>query len=650
MADEQLPDKRPSRRLKRQDGLPKRPFADSDADTEPLPSAKDLAAFAKDPRAAERIIGALEDQRAPDRAGERAPLPPAAAGARPTSGKSPTMTPGSTPQAPPLPQTRPTHTQLEMPSDAKRLARLLEINRAINSEQELGTLLDMIMDAAIELSAARRGFLVLWDKGEMQIARARNIQKHSISSPEAAISRHLIREALDRRETVVTAKAAAERDAYASATGLDLKSVLVSPLKHRGRVMGAIYLDEPEREAAFRDDDVRTVEAFCDQAAIALLNARRVAELETRMESQRLRLRRVEAEVRRRDEDEARRFGNMLTHSTKLKRVFDLLGRVAETSFPVLIQGESGTGKELLAKAIHYSSLRKEAPFVACNCAAIPETLLDSELFGYMPGAFTGAVRGHRGLFEQADKGTLFLDEIEEMSPAMQGKLLRVVQEGEVRRVGGKATVKIDVRVIAATNRDITEMVERGEFRRDLFYRLNVIPVTIPPLRERMEDMELLINDLLPRLVEPGAGAPMIDPEAIEAMKRYDWPGNVRQLENELKRLLALRLQRIRRNDLSVEIGEGGDPAAKARRLAAASGEPGGLPTQNIRELERIAIEQALRASGGNKTHAAKQLGLSRRGLLKKLERYREEGIHFDLSPEDVRDLDQPSAEELDTY
>jgi len=570
-------------------------------ETEPLPLPEDLAAFAKDPSEAKRKLLARDAEAAKRKGFQKKPL------------RAEKMNP-------PVGNMRPANSQLE----TRRLARLLDINKAINREHDLGPLLDRIMDAAIELSNARRGFLVLWDRGEMQVARARNIGKGTISSPEAAISRHLIKEALDRRETVITAQAAEERDKYASATGLDLKSVMVSPLVQAGRVMGAIYLDEPEKIGVFQDDDVATVEAFCDQAAIALLNARAMNELKTRMESQRLRLRRVEAEVRRRDEDEVRRFGNLVTHSPKLKRVFDLLARVAETPFPVIIQGESGTGKELLAKAIHYSSLRKEQPFIAMNCAAVPETLLDSELFGYQAGAFTGAVRGHKGLFEQADKGSLFLDEIEEMSPAMQGKLLRVLQESEVRRVGGKATVKIDVRVIAATNVDIQEMVNTGQFRRDLYYRLNVIPVVIPPLRERREDLPTLINDLMARLVEPGQELPELEDEAFDAIMRYDFPGNVRELENELKRLQALGVTHIRKADLSDKLrfpeSPGGNPADG----------PGGLPTLNIKDLERLTIAQALAESKGNKTHAAKVLGLSRRGLLKKLERYRNDGIDLE--------------------
>lgn len=578
---------RPSRRVRRS-GRQERPrkLMDSDADTEPLPSAKEIAAFAKNPDQARRLLEKQKKKRAPIH-----PMRPSRDG-RPAS--------SSDAGAP--------------PTDARRLQRLLEINKAINTENDLGTLLDLIMDASIELSSARRGFLVLWTKGEMQVARARNIEKNTITSPEASISRHLIREAIDRRETVITARAATERDEYASATGLDLKSVMVSPLVNRGRILGALYLDEPDRVGVFDDEDVSTLEAFCDTAAIALLNARQVEELKTRMESQRLRLRRVQIEMRRRDEEDVRRFGNLVTHSPKLKRVFDLLARVAETSFPVIVQGESGTGKELLAKAIHYSSLRREEPFVPMNCAAVPETLLDSELFGYQAGAFTGAVRGHKGLFEQADKGSLFLDEIEEMSPAMQGKLLRVLQEGEVRRVGGKATVKVDVRVIAATNKDIQEMVETGTFRRDLYYRLNVVPIELPPLAERPEDVPLLIDHFLEaaaeRLRRPSRP---LSAEALRALARHEWRGNVRELEHAVEHAVALASgDEIGVGDLPAPVVHGGGRPAVPEGAAHTFKE---AKQQTIDAFEREFISRALERHGGNLTHAAEEMGMYRQHL-----------------------------------
>jgi transcriptional regulator with GAF, ATPase, and Fis domain len=527
------------------------------------------------------------------------------------------------------------------PSDRARLLRLLEINKAINEELDLKSLLDMIMDAAISLSNARRGFLVLWDKGEAKIVRARNIEKVAIDSPEATISRHLIREAVDRRETVVTAEAAIERGGYASTTGLDLKSVMVSPLLSRGRVIGALYLDDPDKVGVFQSEDVRTLEAFCDQAAIALTNAYKLEEVNQRLESQRFRLKRIEREVRSKDQEEVRRFGNLVGASPAMRKVFDLLNRVAESSFPIVIQGESGVGKELVAKAIHYSGTRKDGPFVAANCAAVPETLLDSELFGYVAGAFTGAVRDRKGLFENADGGTLFLDEIEEMSPAMQGKLLRVLQEGEVRRVGAKVTRRVDVRVLAATNRDIRGMVERGEFRRDLYYRLNVIPVVIPPLRERRDDIPHLLGDILSRLdgTVGTSGPPVqVEKDVLEAFLKYSWPGNVRELENELKRLVALGVRRIRLSDLPSRILSPNAPPGGRASESSGSG-AGDLPTLNLRQIERVAIEKAIEEAGGNKTQAAKILGLSRRGLLKKLERYKIEGGAEDTQEGAIEDL-----------
>ncbi len=513
----------------------------------------------------------------------------------------------------------------------------------------------MIMDAAIALSNARRGFLVLWDKGEAKIVRARNIEKVAIDSPEAAISRHLIREAVDRRETVVTAEAAIERGGYASTTGLDLKSVMVSPLLSRGRVIGAIYLDDPEQVGVFQQEDVRTVEAFCDQAAIALANAYKMEEANQRLESQRFRLKRIEHEVRKKDQEEVRRFGNLVGASPAMRKVFELLNRVAESSLPIVIQGESGTGKELVAKAIHYSGPRKDSAFVATNCAAVPETLLDSELFGYVAGAFTGAVRDRKGLFEQADQGTLFLDEIEEMSPGMQGKLLRVLQEGEVRRVGAKVTRRVDVRVLAATNRDIRGMVERGEFRRDLYYRLNVIPIVIPPLRERREDIPHLIGDILSRL-DGGigtSGPPLeVDKEALGCLLKYNWPGNVRELENELKRLVALGVRKIKMSDLAARILSPSPAPGSPQKSELSSSQAGELPTLNLRQVERLAIERALSDAGGNKTQAAKILGLSRRGLLKKLERYKIESESDETSETvidsllDSEDVEEPESDE----
>jgi serine/threonine-protein kinase PknK len=295
-----------------------------------------------------------------------------------------------------------------------------------------------------------------------------------------------------------------------------------------------------------------------------------------------------------------------------MQRMLSLLDRVAPTPMPVLLQGESGTGKELVARAIHDNSPRAHRPFVAENCGAIPETLLESTLFGHVRGAFTGADRARAGLFEAADGGTLFLDEIGEMSPAMQSRLLRVLQEGEVRPVGGERVRRVDVRVVAATHRDLPDMVSRGAFREDLYYRLAVIVVRVPALRDRRED----IPDLVAHFLRQGARRDVsIDRAALAAICAAPWPGNVRQLQSEVLRAVVLAEDLIRTEHLTVST----ETAPGAR---APTGGHTGLDLRNaVEDVERAMVLQALTSHGGNQTHAAKTLGLSRFGLQKKLKR-----------------------------
>nr|WP_276600908.1 sigma-54 dependent transcriptional regulator [Nannocystis sp. ILAH1] len=301
----------------------------------------------------------------------------------------------------------------------------------------------------------------------------------------------------------------------------------------------------------------------------------------------------------------------MVGGTGSIQAVFRLVDRLADSDVPVVIYGESGTGKELVARAIHDGGARRARPFVAENCGAIPETLLESVLFGHAKGAFTGAQRATPGLFEAADGGSLFLDEIGEMSPAMQTKLLRVLQEGEVRRVGDTTVRKIDVRVIAASNRDLDAMVAAGQFRKDLLYRVRVVKVELPPLRARTEDLPLLIEHFLgkydrSRRLTVGAAA-------IRLLARYAWPGNIRELENEVQRWVALCEARVEPDDLSPAIREA--PASGAP-------DPDDLRLRpRVERLERELIDRALQLAGGNQTRAATLLGLSRFGLQKKLRR-----------------------------
>lgn len=319
------------------------------------------------------------------------------------------------------------------------------------------------------------------------------------------------------------------------------------------------------------------------------------------------------------------RFEGVVGKGRAMARVFQLLETVAPTNSTILITGETGTGKEVVARAIHHNSPRRLFRFVALNCTAIPETLLEAELFGHVRGAFTGAVGNRQGRLEQAHKGTLFLDEVGTMSTALQTKLLRVLQEREFERVGDSHTTKVDVRVIAATNSDLTRMVADGQFREDLFYRLNVIPVELPPLRERKEDIPLLVQHFLDkfRAADMVAGqsrpALTVAQDAIRHLMAYSWPGNVRQLENAIERAVAINAGRpqIDVADLPVEIQQA-EPALPS----TVSLPEGGLDLDAfIAHIERELIERSLERTGGNKGRAAKLLNLKRTTLVEKLKR-----------------------------
>jgi DNA-binding NtrC family response regulator len=325
--------------------------------------------------------------------------------------------------------------------------------------------------------------------------------------------------------------------------------------------------------------------------------------------------------------EERYRFEGVVGKGRAMSRVFQLLETVAPTGSTILITGETGTGKEVVARAIHHNSPRRMNRFVALNCAAIPETLLEAEMFGHVRGAFTGAIGNRQGRIEQAHKGTLFLDEVGTMSTALQTKLLRVLQEREFERIGDTHTTKVDVRVIAATNSDLAKLVASGEFREDLFYRLNVIPVELPSLRERKEDIPLLVQHFLEKFHSEGAAAGQSRPPttvAQDAMRRlmgYAWPGNVRQLENAIERAVAISAGRSQIDvaDLPVEIQQAQEPALPSTV---------DLPEEGldldafVAHIERELIERSLERTGGNKGRAAKLLNLKRTTLVEKLKRH----------------------------
>jgi two-component system, NtrC family, response regulator AtoC len=318
--------------------------------------------------------------------------------------------------------------------------------------------------------------------------------------------------------------------------------------------------------------------------------------------------------------DERHRFEGLIGKSPAMKRLFQLLETVAATNSTILITGDTGTGKEVVARAIHHNSPRKTHRFVALNCSAIPETLLEAEMFGHVRGAFTGAIGNREGRLEQAHKGTLFLDEVGTMSAALQMKLLRVLQEREFERVGDSKTTKVDVRVIAATNSDLTKMVGEGQFREDLYYRLNVIPVHIPPLRERRDDIPLLVQHFLEKFRSGGATAMTVSQEAMRQLMSYAWPGNVRQLENATERAVAFGGSRgqIEAADLPPEVA-GAEPHSVNASLALP--EDGVDLDAFVANIERELIQRSLERTGGNRGQAAKLLNLKRTTLVEKLKR-----------------------------
>ncbi len=320
----------------------------------------------------------------------------------------------------------------------------------------------------------------------------------------------------------------------------------------------------------------------------------------------------------------AERFGfaSLVGKSAKMQEVYTQIEKIAAARGTVLIQGESGTGKELVAKAIHFNSPRKSGPFVVIDCGAIPEALQESELFGHEKGAFTGAIATKKGLFEEAHGGTLFLDEVAELAPGLQAKLLRALQDGEIRRVGGTKTLHVDARVIVATNRDLAGEVRDGAFREDLFYRLNVFPIFLPPLRERREDLPLLVDHFLDHLAQEGGKPPKrLSPEAFRAMMAYPWPGNVRELEHALERAALLSEgETITDHDLPPEILAPKDELTVILPDSAAGFKE--TVARLIRDAEVRLIRRALAQSGGNRTEAARLLGISRRALLYKLNEY----------------------------
>ena len=528
----------------------------------------------------------------------------------------------------------------ELVGERAFLLRLVAAARGVAEERELMPLLERILDAVLELTGAERAFVVLADAdGNLETEVSRNFSGSAVENPEVAVSRSIAQEVLAQGEPVFSINAREDERfrAVQSIVNLGLRSVLCVPLRFRGETLGVVYIDNRLEAAVFSAKDRDRLCAFADQVAVAVSNARLINELtesNQQLSAARGRLENLNRDLRRTVLDReaelasvrARLAGDeegdgesrydavgIIGRSTAMRRVFEVMDRVLDSDFPVLVEGESGTGKELMARAIHRLGGRRSEPFVSENCAALPETLLESELFGSVKGAFTGATN-RRGLLERANGGTLFLDEVSEMSPALQSKLLRFLQEGEFRPLGRTDPIQVDVRIISASNKDLRELAQKGEFREDLFYRLNVLPLRLPPLRARKEDIPTLVERFTSRVaLASGRPAPAVDPEVIEAFARYDWPGNVRELENEVRRLVTLCDGTVTVDRISPHVLEGGgdlEPPVE-----------GDLNTR-IAAMEVREIKRAIAEARGNKSRAASVLGISRFALNRKMEKH----------------------------
>ncbi|MDI6840755.1 MAG: sigma-54-dependent Fis family transcriptional regulator [bacterium] len=460
---------------------------------------------------------------------------------------------------------------------------LYEVGQILNSVLDPDELLNKMIDLVIEHTEAERGFIIAVDG----LRIARNMEQESV---EECFSTTVVQKIYETKKPVFTIDAQVDPRFRGSESILKgkVRSVCAVPLIHRGTIEGVIYVDSSLKQGVFDDATLRFLELFSNIASVALVNAIRFSKLKKEHEALKL-----------------KGFGELIGVSKPMQAVFDLIKKASSTSCPVFIQGESGTGKELVARAIHSNGTRAVYEFVPLYCGGLPESLIESELFGYKKGAFTGADKDKEGLFEAADRGTLFLDEICDIPLVIQAKLLRALQLGEIRRIGDTKLIKVDVRIISATNKDPRVEIKEKRFREDLYYRLNVLEIKLPPLRERKEDISLLTHYFLGKYGKShGKEGFTFSKQAIEKLERNAWYGNVRELENFVQRTL-------------VTVNENPIPPEAIVFAESHEYEP------TLSELEREAVLNRLCAYRGDKMKAAKSLDISLRTLYYKLKEWR---------------------------
>ena len=499
---------------------------------------------------------------------------------------------------------------------------LYQVSESIHSIQDLSKLLQNILLKIKEVFAIEGASIALHDAANKEFYFIRTVEEQCGDTKnridrmrfpdDYGVAGWVLRE---NRSVIIPDVSRDER--FSDKLGIQhdfiTRSMICVPLKTCKGLIGVLYtLNKLEGE--FSQKEARLLEILSGTIAIAIDNAKLYGEIRQYANSLEKENVRLKSEVQNRFN-----LQGIIGSSAPMRRVFELLNKVIGTPTSVLIQGETGTGKELLAKVIHYNSALKDKPFIAENCGALSENLLESELFGHVKGAFTGAIADKKGLFELADGGTVFLDEIADMPHSMQTKLLRVLQEGQVRPVGGSHYRQVDFRLITSSNRDLLQEVKKGNFRDDLYYRVHVFPIKLPALRERKEDISLLsvhfLEKFAKKLNEPVA---RLTPWALDLLVQFDWPGNVRELENEIERALTLA---------------GGDREIQAGYLSEKITGPVGQDTIHpangmtlhdaTERLELQMVTRALRDTDGNRSKASRLLGLTRQGLLNKIARYK---------------------------
>ncbi|MBK8410125.1 MAG: sigma 54-interacting transcriptional regulator [Sandaracinaceae bacterium] len=506
--------------------------------------------------------------------------------------------------------------------DREVLRALYQAQKRISGALDLESVIDAVAESVFQfLSRATHMTIALAEEDEVGAGRSKTPQYVAVGSrvrggttlEPIPVTRSVFKKVVKERAAVLAADAKTDVGASVSLMAAQILSTIGVPLWQGEDIVGVLQVDNRAASGIFKEKDLDLLMLIAQSASHGVVRARMLAKLKRAEERQRT------ENTYLKSREKTRRFEGMIGESAAIQRLTSQLRKVVDTRVTVLIEGETGTGKELVASAVHYWSNRADRLFVAQNCAAMPENLLESELFGHKKGAFTGATEDKKGLFELADLGTLFLDEVGEMPLSLQAKLLRVLQEGEVRPVGSNTTRKVDVRIVAATNRTLENEVREGRFREDLYYRLQVFPLRLPPLRERGDDVLLLAAHFLERYArEFGRSSATFSQEASELLRAYNWPGNVRELENEVQRLVIQMDEGesiVAPRHLSSRIGK--VEGATLRVLPA-----GGELKDMMDEVERAILRASLDEHDNNKSATAKTLGITREGLHKKLKKF----------------------------